>query len=118
LGLPESHALHERIGKNDIGLLVFGGALPNGVKLRDATNIAFPANQIKSEWRKAGIYPFTRAALSSGKIRHKVTTANEDSNMDPKSAYLKTLQELNDTCCPILDAFGYDGRQFRVLPPV
>jgi hypothetical protein len=38
--------------------------------------------------------------------------------MDPKSAYLKTVQELNDTCCPILDAFGYDGSQFRVLLPV
>jgi hypothetical protein len=55
LGLPESHALHERIGKNDIGLLMFGGMLPNGVELGDATNIAFSANRIKSEWRKAGI---------------------------------------------------------------
>jgi hypothetical protein len=36
LNLPADDTRHERIGKNDIGLLMFGGILPDGTILRDA----------------------------------------------------------------------------------
>jgi hypothetical protein len=121
LCLPASHALHERVGRNDIGILLFGGEIPDGPILKDAFNHALSTARITSEWKKAGIKPFTRAALKSKKIRHELIQTDNgdvDTDADPKAAYLKTLQELNTTSCQILDAFGYDGEQLRIELPV
>jgi hypothetical protein len=121
LGLPAADALHERVGRNDIGILLFGGQLPDGTILRDAFNGALSTERIMSEWKKAGINPFTRAALKSKKIRHEIietADGDADTEADPKAAYLKNLQELNTTSCEILDAFGYDGSQLRIELPV
>jgi hypothetical protein len=37
-----------------------------------------------------------------------------DDEADPMGSYLKTMQELEKTCCEILDSFGYDGSKFRI----
>jgi hypothetical protein len=70
-----------------------------------------------SEWKKTGINPFVCATLRSKKIWHVIIETedgNADMEADPKTAYLKNLQELNATLCDILDAFGYDGGQLRI----
>jgi hypothetical protein len=118
LNLPADDSRHERIGKNDIGLLMFGGILPDVTVLRDAFDLAFSAEKVRKEWAKAGINPFTREALQSSKIRHEISEDLEGEDADPKAAYLKELQELNSTCCSILDCFGYDGGRFRIILPV
>jgi hypothetical protein len=41
LGLPATHAKHEKITRNDIGMLVFGAELPDGELLHDAFAKAF-----------------------------------------------------------------------------
>ena len=95
--------------------------MDDGIILRDAFQHALSPERIIHEWQKAGINPFTRAALKSKKIRHEIVldgNGEVDSNADPIAAYLKTLQELNGTCCAILDSFGYDGSQFRIELPV
>jgi hypothetical protein len=91
--------------------------LPDGMILQDAFNCALSTERIMSEWKKAGINPFTCAALKSKNIWHKIIQTEDgdvDMDADPKAAYLNNLQELNTTSCQILDAFGYNGSQLRI----
>jgi hypothetical protein len=91
--------------------------LPDGTILQDAFNHALSTERILSEWKKAGINPFTCTALKSKKICHEMIQTEDgdaDTEADPKAAYLKNLQELNTTSCQILDAFGYNESQLRI----
>ena len=61
LNLPTDDKLHERIGRNDIGMLIFGGVLDDDTVLEDTFNRAFSPERIMKEWKKqASIHSLER----------------------------------------------------------
>jgi hypothetical protein len=84
LNFPADDDRHECIGKNDIGLLMLGGISSDGTILRDAFDLAFSAEKVRKEWKKAGINPFTREALQSSKMWHEISENLDCEDVDPK----------------------------------
>jgi hypothetical protein len=122
LGLPATHVKHEKITGNYIGMLVFGAELPDGELLHDAFAKAFPKDKIKSvSGEKIGVFPFTRKALGNKKIRHKNVQTKDgkaDTDADPKAGCIKELNDMNSTCCEILNSFGYAGKLLKINLPI
>jgi hypothetical protein len=96
--------------------------LPDGELLDDAFAKAFTEDKIRSVWgEKIGVLPFTRKALGSKKIRHENVQTEDgeaDTAADPRADYIKELNEMNSTCCEILNSFGYAGNLLKIDLPV
>jgi hypothetical protein len=96
------------IGKNDIGILAYGGRKrcePEAPELKNAIASAFSRECIQRAWgEKLGVFPiFNRAVLTNKKIRHENTAG------DPMATYLQDLSSQNKLASDILDAAGYNG---------
>jgi hypothetical protein len=102
------------VGRNDIGMIVFGRKLRSGRILKNVFEALFSVNNNKRSWRKVGAVPLTRACLDDAKVRHEVTiradgtVVNQEEGGDPLACLYADLERSNKTFVGLLVEWGYE----------
>jgi hypothetical protein len=102
------------VGRNDIGLIVFGGALESGRHLKNVFESSFSVHANRQAWRKVGAVPLTRACLADAKVRHEVTikadgtVINQEEGGDPLACLYDDLDRSNKVFVGFLKEWGYE----------
>ena len=102
------------VGRNDIGMIVFGRTLESGRHLKNVFESSFSVHNNKQSWRKVGAVPLTRACLDDAKVRHEVTikadgtVINQEEGGDPLASLYDELERSNRTFVGFLVEWGYE----------
>jgi hypothetical protein len=102
------------VGRNDIGMIVFGGELQSGRRLKNVFESSFSIANNKRAWQKVGAVPLTRACLDDAKVRHEVTiradgtVVNQEEGGDPLACLYDDLERSNKTFVGFLVEWGYE----------
>jgi hypothetical protein len=89
--------------------------------MRDSFSESFSIARNLSCWRKCGAVPLTMAPLFSGEIQQEVpvgaASASDMHEEDDGIAKLKSLEDLNQFYCTVLNSSGFDGKLLRSDAP-
>jgi hypothetical protein len=104
------------VGREDVGLLVFGGVWTSddgsvSVELENAFERSFSTDKVRHAWEVVGAAPMTRACLKDSKVRHEIFIAEDGtvtSEGDPLSELYDDLQQANNMVVSQLFELGYN----------
>jgi hypothetical protein len=104
------------VGREDVGLLVFGGVWTSNdgsveVELENAFERSFSTEKVRHAWEVVGAVPLTRACLNDSKVRHEIFIAQDgtvSSEGDPLSVLYDDLQQANNMVVTQLFELGYN----------
>jgi hypothetical protein len=101
------------VHRNDIGLIVFGGALESGCHLKNVFKSSFSVDANQQAWKKVGAIPLTHACLADAEVRHEVTikasgtVINQEEGGDPLACLYDDLDRSNKVFVDFLVEWGY-----------